>query len=968
MLITNADILKLVRNLPCAESARLFYERLVAEEPRAARGLVSDAALLSDVLALAAWSPLLATTLLQNPDYIQWLARERKLLRLKTREELAESLGRFSLTNSQLDPHVLLSRFRRRELLRIYLRDIRQLSTVAETTEELSNLADSALQYALNLARQQLDNRYGAPLCVDDKGRITTASFSVIALGKLGSRELNYSSDIDLFSLFSDEGSTSGKGERGVITNREYFVKLAQAVSRIIGQTGGEGAAYRVDLRLRPHGRDGALASSLDEAVRYYNETAQAWELQALIRARSSAGDSALFARFSERVRHRVFRQDVTVAEALGDVRLAKQKIDREHAQSSHGFNVKLGRGGIREIEFIAQALELAYGGSDEWLRAQHTLIALSRLAERQLIMKRELAELTEAYAFLRTLEHRLQMEHGLQTHTVPADDEKRAIVARRMNFGGASALTDFDAALRAHTSKVRAAFERVFGSEASEKSAPAPPCIHQVKPVQPLDAEALAASAAARVFAPRLKDFKNETERAAIEKAEKILREAAAHALNQHRALMMAARVAASLEKFSGETEVTEEALRELVRICGASEFFGDMLACHPELVALAASADASARSRPFHTLLLESIEQSEEFRSRLSALRRIWAKLLFEIGALDSAGNISMTEANAMQTELAEASIDAGLRIARDELSRKFDGLDAEPRMAVLGLGRLGGRGMDYGSDLDVVLIYDDALPSPLKHLTHSEAYGRLAELLVTALSSMTRDRYLYRVDLRLRPDGKNGATASSARAFLDYLENRSVEWEWLAYVKLRAAAGDLGLARKIEEEARRVVHSVARRGNLENLRTETLRVRERLEKERTHKKARNIDIKFGAGGMLDVYFVTRYLQLRDCVPDSSQDRSTLATLERLLSSGSLAREDFRTMSEGYALLRKVDHALRLVVGRSTRLPSHGHPALSDIARAAGYTSTNTLNEELTARMKEIRAAYERGMRAEG
>ncbi|HMF57914.1 MAG TPA: hypothetical protein VK619_16345 [Pyrinomonadaceae bacterium] len=987
MAVSNEKVEGLLRDLPDAEGACLFYERLAAEEPRAARALARNAALLSDALALAAWSPLLGATLLQNPDYIQWLARERQQVRVKTREELGEALGRFALTNSQLDPHLLLSRFRRRELLRVYLHDIRRISTVVETTEELSNLADAVLEYALGLARAALDNRYGAPLSRGEKGRISAASFCVVALGKLGSRELNYASDIDLFFLFSDEGTTSGHGERGLITNREYFVKLAQEVTRIVGQTAGEGAAYRVDLRLRPYGRDGALASSLDEAVRYYSESAQAWELQALIRSRASAGSEALFARFAERVRDHIFRPDVTIADALRDVRLAKQKIDRKLTQDSNGFNVKLGRGGIREIEFIAQALSLAYGGSDAWLRAPHTLIGLSRIADRQLITKSELTELSDAYSFLRALEHRLQMEHGLQTHSVPVDTEKRATIARRMNFSGADALNKFDLALELHTSHVRAAFERVFEStqahdsnrEPDARSIPTAPCVHQVKPAQPLDAESLATQAAARVFAQHLVDLRAESESALIEETEETLREAARTALNSHRALMTTARIAASLEKSSEAVKVSKETLSALVRICGASEFFGEMVACHPELIALAGNArlyeskhasrasagNSLAPTTDYRTLLFEAVEQSAEFRSRLSALRKVWAGLLFEIGALDSAGKLSMFEANARQTELAEASLDGGLKIARDEFCRKFDRLDAEPRMAVLGLGRLGGRGVDYGSDLDVVLVYDEDWPSPLKHLTHKEAYARMAELLVTALSGMTRDRYLYRVDLRLRPDGKNGATVSGARAFLDYLENRSVAWEWLAYVKLRAAAGEIALGSKIEEEARRIVHSVARVGSREDLRAETLKVRERLEIEKTDRRARHVDIKFGPGGMLDVYFATRYLQLRDDVPDDRHARSTRATLERLHDAGSLAEEDFTAMNEGYALLRKVDHALRLVIGRATRLPAAGRHALADIAHAIGYASAETLIADLATHMKEIRAAYERTMK---
>ena len=201
--------------------------------------------MLADVLALAAWSPLLATTIEQNSEYLSWLSRERADPRVRTADELKEALARFALTNSSLNPQVLLARFRRRELLRTYLHDIRRSQTLVETTEELSNLADAILDYALSLARQDLDNRYGLPRRVDDRGRSATAEFCVIALGKLGSMELNYASDIDLVFLYSDDGTTSGTGQRGEVSNREYFVKLSETIARLVGQSGGEGAAYR---------------------------------------------------------------------------------------------------------------------------------------------------------------------------------------------------------------------------------------------------------------------------------------------------------------------------------------------------------------------------------------------------------------------------------------------------------------------------------------------------------------------------------------------------------------------------------------------------------------------------------------------------------------------------------------------------------------------------------------------------
>ncbi|PYS91984.1 MAG: hypothetical protein DMF64_10535 [Acidobacteria bacterium] len=987
----------LVRDLPDAAGASRFYERLASEHPRAAERLARADGLLADVLTLAAWSPLLATTLAQSPEYIAWLARERTDTHGRTTEELHESLARFALTHTQLAPHVLFARFRRRELLRIYLHDIRRIATVVETTEELSNLADAVLTYALDLARQELDNRHGPPLAVDARGRTTNASFIVVALGKLGSRELNYASDIDLLFLYSDDGHTSGAGTHDATTNREYFNRLAERIARLTGQQSGEGAAYRVDLRLRPHGRDGALSVSLGEALRYYRETAQAWELQALIRARASAGSAQLFARFSEGVRARVYTHAGTVALALKNVRLAKQKIDRQHAQEARGFNVKLGRGGIREIEFIAQALQLAHGRHDQWLQhAPHTLVSLGRLADRALINERERSELSDAYIFLRMLEHRLQMEHGLQTHTVPDDPARRTTLARRMNFTGTdeAALAAFSRALERHTTHVRAAYDRVFSQTAvptddadtnasknantganlveglrGSDAASAPHSAPHVEVVGETATEQALARAAAYVFATHLaNDDEHEPARATIEArtahVASLLHTAARAALNAQRALTLTARVAASLDKTGAQVALTETNLRALVRLCGASELLGEMLASNPSLIpALVEDAQPNIFERDYRALLRAQIDREKSFAAELSALRRAWARLLLETAARDAAAALTLAESNRLQTELAVASINAGYLIARRELARRFGKLDAGPRLVVLGLGRLGSGGMDYGSDLDLVLVYDSDVPSPVAALTRDEAYARLGELLTAALSSITRAGHLYRVDLRLRPDGQKGPLVRSAVSFIEYLRTRASIWEWLAYVKLRAVGGDLELGRAVERDARRAIHEAARRCDLEALRTETRRIRERLEHERATRTSRGLDIKFGAGGMLDVYFAARYLQLRDDVPDVGADRSTPATLAALRAAGSLDETDHRALTDGYACLRALDHHLRLIAGRSARLPNApDHPLLADLARATKHESVAHLLDAVNAYKQAIRAAYDR------
>ena len=970
MHVFDERVESLLGDLPDQQGARLFLERIQKEHSGAYKNLSRQPGLLSDALTLAAWSPLLATTLEQNPEYIPWLMRERTNPRVRTRDELKESLARFALTNSSVSPQVLMARFRRRELLRTYLHDIRRIHTLVETTEELSNLADAILDYALSLERQDLDNRYGSPRRTDDRGRSATAEFCIVALGKLGSYELNYASDIDLLFIYSEEGSTSAAGERGEVSNREYFIKLAETIAKLVGQPSGEGAAYRVDLRLRPHGRDGALACSLNEATRYYRENAQAWELQTLIRSRAAAGSAPLFTRFAKSVQEQIFRKDVSIKEALASVRLAKVKIDKHIERKSGGFNVKLNRGGIREIEFIAQALQLAHGGNDEWLRVAHTLISLGRLGERNLITEQERTELSEAYMFLRTLEHRLQMEHGLQTHSVPIAPEQRALVARRMKFSGRTATEQLDRALQLHTSKVSKAYERVFGgggtdsrveSALYENAALTGEAVSHRVLEQPGYTETAAAYTAASIFARHLVKAAGEPQALDVESIALILQREALGSLNPHRALTLATRIASSLDKADDIISISEGSLVALVRLCGSSEFFGEMVASNPALMTSMAAERGKRARRDFRSLLRASITPENSFSAELSALRRTWASLLLDIGSRDASGEISIFESNRLQTDLATASINVAYLVAKRELVRRCGRLDKEPRISILGLGRLASGGVDYGSDLDIIIVYDSFLPAPISSLSQEEAYARLGELMIAALASMTREGYLYRIDLRLRPDGKNGPLVASSQAFLDYLKERTVVWEWLAYVKLRAVGGDLDLGKMIETHARHSLHEAARKNDPEELKRETRHVRDRLEKEKgKQNRHRGIDVKYAAGGMLDVYFATRYLQLRDDVSDEGEDRSTATTLERLRARDSLNDEDFAVLSSGYAQLRSIDHHLRLILGRQARLPATDHPALRDIARQLEFGSAVDLHELLVEKMRSIREAY--------
>jgi glutamate-ammonia-ligase adenylyltransferase len=880
-MTTPEKVKTIINDLPDPEGAGRFFADLTERHPRDASRVAKDDALLSDILTLAAYSPLLATTMLQNSSYISWLARERADIRIRSKEDLLESLARFSLMHTQIEPHDQLARFRRRELLRIYLRDIRRLATVTEITEELSNLADAILEYALRLVVQEMDNRFGGPQETDEKGRLRTATFCIVALGKLGSKELNYSSDIDLLFLYSAEGKTSGSGTRGAVTNREYFIKLAEQIVKLVGKQSGEGAAYRIDVRLRPHGSIGAMAISRHDAVRYYQNEARPWERQVLIRSRSSAGDPVLFRAFETSVRTLVYSSGQSVEEALQNVRTSKQLID-VHAERDKGFNVKLGRGGIREIEFIAQALQLAYGGKDVWLRASHTLISLSRLADRGFIAQQELTQLFDAYDFLRRLEHILQMEHGLQTHTVPSANEPRRLVTARMNI---ASLSEFDSLLAQHSDNVAAIFERVFANEPDNF----PETVHSSALGTTLDSA----------------DLSSTDESAA--------------------------------RSFSSPFPILSDRLSQIIKSVEDAENRTD-------------EEDSLYVQRDYLQILTEKVRDFRDLGSALAKLRLAWMPLLAEIAVRDLRNDITVRESKNLQTELAEAAIDAALRIASWESRIEPVGLG----LSVLGLGKLGSRGMDYESDLDVVLAYDEGSGST------REAIGKFVNTFITVLSGVTREGSLYRLDLRLRPYGKNGPPAIANGAIREYFEQTAAIWEMLAFVKLRGVSGNY--ARKLEQDIRNIIHERAVRIPPEDLRAETLRIRDRLEKEKTRRTSTEVNIKYGQGGMLDVFFAIRYLQLRDNLPDNDEDRSTLHTIERLHDCGSLDGQQFDELSQGYSFLSQLDHNLRLRVGRSSRLPLGNKRALELTAATMGFSGVNDLLEALTIHRLNIRNSYDR------
>ena len=507
----------------------------------------------------------------------------------------------------------------------------------------------------------------------------------------------------------------------------------------------------------------------------------------------------------------------------------------------------------------------------------------------------------------------RLQMENGLQTHIIPNQKEKYFLLAKRMNFENAE---DFDEQLKFHTENVFKIFSRIFGKESFKK-----------RKSEKAKKEELNVISTTADSEKKLEPFY------------------------------------ISLEKSDVEFELDDHSLKTLGKLNKLSAHFAETVQANPRLIGNLPNPNEKFIEKDYQKLFDDSVKKEMSFANELAVLRKTWSEFLLEIVVFDVFRKLSIEKIKTLQTKLAEASVETAISITKRELERKFSAKIEEFPFGVLGLGKLGGGGLDYGSDLDLILIYDDEKSLPVADFTHPEFYARTAEIFITTLSSLTRDGLLYRVDLRLRPDGKNGALSSGKTSFFNYLENRAAIWEWLAYVKLRGAAGDFDLVKNAERTARKIIHRNASAAAEKELAGETISVRNRLEQAKSGKrKSKEIDIKFGAGGMLDVYFAVRFLQLRDDLPDDETNRSTNFTLEKLFENNSLSREDFENLSDGYRFLTELDHNLRLTIGRSTRVPLGNQKILQIIANRMKLESTSQLLEKLTFHRLNVRESFDK------
>jgi glutamate-ammonia-ligase adenylyltransferase len=942
----------LLAESPDPDCALRLFERLT-ESPEIVRLLDRHNFLVHYAIVVFGHSRFLGETLIQNPDLLQSFLREKNLDRSFSQEEFHESLARFRARSFETDVSLTLARFKRREYVRIMLRDVLKIAPLAETTAEISALADVLIEDALREADSKLQRRHGTPQHLDALGRLTDTPFAILSLGKLGGNELNYSSDADLMYIYGD----GEEPPKAPVSNREYFIRLAQQTTEILSRVTREGPVFRIDLRLRPQGGEGELAIRLSQALKYYAETAHDWERQALIKVRHSAGDLVLAREFIRAVQPHVYTEKANFA-AIKTALVAREKMHKRRQQGSgleqvaSTIDVKIDRGGIRDIEFLVQCLQRVYGGAEPWLRSGGTLFSLQKLHDKGHISGREFHDLTSAYEFLRHLEHRLQLREGRQTHQLPSSEADSQILQRAMEgyAPGEHRAGELSAMVRLRMGAVAEIYQRIIYQQQSRGrqqlrdtefkllSTPEPALTDQSS--QHL-LERLATEA------PELYEITNRPDLSLQARS------------NVHRFLVSAF---ASSHRYAAVLRYQKEASRALT-LFEASDYLTQILIRHPEEIATLAETE-EARPRPgrgytvegspgdrplFDNFSLESSQGSSDpvfaylgnspipYGEKLSLLRQHFRHRAFAVGARD------LIELRNVYESFSDITL-----AAADAMAAAFSMAGSPPGLAVMALGRLGSGEFDLLSDADVLFVCDEA--------GDRIALTRCAEQTMYALSAYTREGMVFPVDARLRPRGGEGELLSTPTQLAAYFEHEAQPWEALMYTKLRFFAGSKIVGERAIAQLKTLFERFASDDGF------AAAVREMRTKLETAEPGKSF--KFSPGGAYDIDFITSFLLVKHGVaqkPGSLRDR-----LWRCVSIGRLEKVDAAVLDHAAELLRTAEHVSRLVVGRPGKwLPAteHGRQVAEKFtAKILGRHFSDGLENELSRTFETVRGIFDR------
>jgi glutamate-ammonia-ligase adenylyltransferase len=930
------------------------------------------------LFALLGGSQVLANTLRAAGE--EWLTvlRACRLVRTRAAADHEQALADFAPEPWEIFAD-RLRQHRHREYLRIGLADLTGDYTVDDTMAELSALAGGLFAAAHRWADRTLSAQHGR---LAPPSGAAAGGFAVLAMGKLGGGELNFSSDVDVMYLYESDLGESAGGPRGALEPRKYYTRLAELITRALQEVTPAGFAFRVDLRLRPDGVNGPIVNSVGNAVLYYGSYGQTWERTALIQARPIAGDLAVGEQFLAEVQPFVYRRHLDFT-TVADMKEMKARVEAQVGSKAGHGNVKLGPGGIREIEFVVQVLQLINGGRDERLRVRGSLPTLARFVAAGYLPAADGAVLADAYRFLRNVEHKIQIVHQRQTHQLPTDAREQEALARRLGYRDANAFARLRADLERHTENVRHHFARLFHEPAAETGRAADRETREL--LQRLDDRDATVERLRRLGFSRpeaaadhlvlLRDGPPWARARA--RRQQVLRELAPALLEAIRRSADPDLALQNLATFITNTGARTSflallrenpgTLRMLVELLGGSQFLANAFLRHPELLDTLVRADLVRVHREGVDLAAEldgTLCAAADVEETFDALRRFRNQEFLRIGINNLQGLLTPEEVSRELTALAEVCLQAACRVAERDVCARAGWERLPGELVVLAMGKLGGGELNYHSDLDLIFVHEET-DSDSARLGAHEAFSRFAQRLISVLQATTREGIVYRIDTRLRPSGRSGPLVSSLEGFRQYHESSAQIWERQALIKARPVAGDQALGERVAG----IVSAFVYRAPLTAAEARELRrLRGRMERELAREESGRVNIKTGRGGLVDVEFVTQMLQLHHgYAAPQLRVRSTLAALAALSTSGVLPADDAKQLTDGYAFLRRIDNALRLAYDRPVEELEEGSADLGGVAKRMGFAGAAAdvgaeLWREYMQRRETIRACYDR------
>ncbi|MDO8396776.1 MAG: bifunctional [glutamine synthetase] adenylyltransferase/[glutamine synthetase]-adenylyl-L-tyrosine phosphorylase [Bradyrhizobium sp.] len=899
-------------------------------------------------------------------------ARAIRLLECEPEPHLARLIENtcrdVAAASAEADVMQLLRRMKSEAALLIALCDIGGLWPVMQVTAALTDLAVASVQAALRFLLRQEAGR----------GRLTPPSFDspednsglvVLAMGKMGAGELNYSSDIDLIVFFDSEAPTLAPD----IEPQTFFVRVTQALARILQQRNGDGYVFRVDLRLRPDPSSTQVAISMAAALHYYERDGRTWERAAMIKARPCAGDARAGEALVAEIAPFVWRKHLDFA-ALADVHDMKRQMQTFRGQSEiavEGHNVKVGRGGIREIEFFAQTQQLIAGGRHPELRVRPTLEALNVLASSNWITFEARDELTAAYIFLRRVEHRLQMVADEQTHALPDDAE--AMEQFAAFFGYASRAT-FASDLLGHLNVVQGHYGKLFEGDPAG-TAQLPAADYSAGPDDPRLIEHLVslgfkkpvvvAGTVQQWLTGDYRALRIEATRNAFVEFIPGLIDGLAHSEEPDNAVAAFDRFLGALQR-GGRLISLLSQNRELVAlvalILGAAPRLGDMLARQPQIMDGLIDPrffGAMPDQRELSMRLAATLADANAYEEFLDRLRLFGQESLFLIGTRILSGTVSAQQASIAFADVAEGIVHTVHGLVTDRFAAQHGRIKGQ-QTAILAMGRLGSREMTASSDLDLILLYDfdhDYPDSDGERSLHGAQYfARFTQRLISAFTTRTNYGVLYDVDMRLRPSGRAGPVASRIDSFADYQEREAWTWEHMALTRARVISAPPELRARIESIIRAALTRPRDRASVAG---DVADMRRAIALEKGENEV--WDLKYAAGGMVDIDFIAQYLQLVHAADRPEiLDVSTLQVLDSAARLGVLPQPAAETLRSSTRLYHDLTQILRLCVTEKFKPETAGDDLLRVMARAGDVPDFSALEARVKETQTEVRRVF--------